>query len=99
MFKMYATAPSGGDCTAPYAVILDKPYTVQEFVAAVISKSEEWGYIGIEHKRAVFGEPCCEYKYGQLLNKLPQETLCKKVVSVRASGGWTRMDYYLTVST
>lgn len=98
MFDMHRTAPEGGDCTAPYAVILDKKYTVQEFVAAVISKTEEWGYIGIEHKGATFGEPHCEYRHGKLLNELPKETLCKKVVSVRASGGWTRMDYYLSVS-
>uniref|UniRef100_UPI004056BC1B hypothetical protein n=1 Tax=Alistipes sp. TaxID=1872444 RepID=UPI004056BC1B len=96
---MRQTAFEGGDCTAPYAVELDKEYTVQEFVTAVLSKSKEWGYIGIEHKLATFGEPHCEYRYGQLLSELPPETLCKKVISARAHGGYTRMDYYLSVDS
>ncbi len=99
MFCMRQTAFEGGDCTAPYAVELDKEYTVQEFVTAVLSKSKEWGYIGIEHKLATFGEPHCEYRYGQLLSELPPETLCKKVISARAHGGYTRMDYYLSVDS
>ncbi len=98
MFKMRATAFPGGDCTAPYAVMLDKEYTVEEFVNAVLTNKAEWGYIGIEHKGATFGAPNCEYKYGHLLNELPQEVLCEKVVSARAHGGWTRMDYYLTIN-
>lgn len=99
MFNMRLTAFESGDCTSPYAVELEKEYTVQEFVTAVLSKSEEWGYIGIEHKLATFGKPCCEYAYGKLLYELPKEILNKKVVSVRAYGGYTRMDYCLTVDS
>lgn len=97
MFDMHATAPSGGDCTAPYAVVLDKNYTLGEFIAAVISKSDEWGYIDFEHSGAVFTAPRFEYRYGRLLTPLSREIACRQVVSARAHGGYTRMDYHLTI--
>lgn len=99
MFNILQAAFESGDCTTPYVIELEKEYTVQEFIDAVLLKSDEWGYIGIEHKLATFGKPFCEYKYGQLLYELPKEILNKKVVSVRAHGGYTRMDYCLTIDT
>lgn len=95
MFKLKQAGREGGDCTAPYDVILDKEYTVKEFVETVVSRDGEWGYIGIAAKGSIFGDPHCEYKWGKLLYDLPEEIHNKKVISAKAHGGWSRMDYRL----
>ena len=96
MFKMYMAGEMGGDCTAPYEVELDKEYTVNEFVQAVLTK-REWGYIGIDCRGEIFGRPKCEYRDDKLLYSLPDNVLNKKVIKVKASGGWSRMDYLLWI--
>lgn len=97
MFKLIQSGPTCGDCTAPYNVILDKEYTVEDFIKTILLRSNEWGYIGIFDGKSIFGNPNCEYRYGNLKTHLPNGYLSNKVVRVMASGGWTRMDYILTV--
>ena len=102
MFSFKQCGPERGDCMAPYDVILDKEYTIKEFVDAVLKRNKEWGYIGIYNKDSVFsdrlfGKPRCEYRYGELLSNLPGDILNKKVLSVSGNGGWTRMDYILKI--
>jgi hypothetical protein len=96
MFKMYRAGQVRGDCTAPYDVELDKEYTVSEFVNTVLTR-KEWGYIGIYCKGEIFGKPKCEYRGDKLLYALPDNVLNKKVIKVKADGGWSRMDYLLWV--
>lgn len=100
MFKFKKSGPTSGDCTAPYDIILEKTYTVEEFVNTVLTnRDNEWGYIGIKNKNEpFFGYPCCEYKRGHLLSVLPADILAKKIQSVTASGGWSRMDYKLILA-
>lgn len=98
MFKLTQIGRERGDCTAPYAVTLDKAYTVREFIQTVIAKcSDEWGYIGINDGETIFGKPCCEYRRGKLISNLPEEIQDKIITSVKADGGWTRMDYMLDI--
>lgn len=98
MFSFKSTGSVRGDCTAPYDVILDKTYTVEEFVEAVLTIHDEWGYIGISKKGAIFGDPKCEYRYGELITEpLPDNVLNRKVKEAKASGGYTRMDYFLKI--
>lgn len=96
MFKLYSAGEVRGDCTAPYNVKLDKEYTVNEFINAVLTKNE-WGYIGIYCQGTFFGEPKCEYRYDKLLYTLPDNVLNKNVIKVKADGGWSRMDYLLWI--
>lgn len=100
MFKFEARTPERGDCTRGYDVILDKEYTVKEFIETVFKElSGEWGYFGIHNDEGdfsarVFGEPRCEYRYGKLSTPpLPDEYLEKKIVKATGDGGWSRMDY------
>lgn len=96
MFKMIQTRPEGSDCTAPYDVILDKTYTVEEFVKTVLeNKPNEWGFIGVYKKGVIFGVPYVEYTHGVLVNTFPENYLSKTIKTVKASGGWSRMDYWL----
>jgi hypothetical protein len=89
MFKLKQSTPTGGDCTAGYSVELDKDYSVKDFIENVLTIKGEWGYISIK------GKSSCEYKYGKLLSELPPDLLVVKVLNVKASGGWSRMDYYI----
>lgn len=98
MFNLQQCGREGGDCTAPYKVILDRSYTVRTFIDAVLNgRSTEWGYIGINDGHTIFGNPSCEYRYGKLQNAMNECVLDKAVISVKASGGWTRMDYLIKV--
>ena len=36
-----------------------------------------------------------EYRYGVLNDAIPKNLLEKKIISITAHGGWTRMDYLL----
>lgn len=104
MFELKQTSDTRGDCTADYAVILDKEYTVEEFARAILSRKDEWGRIclndepGAPHKPAVFGRLLCNYSNGRLLQELPEEIRNKKITAVKADGGWSNIDYLLAVS-
>lgn len=98
MIKLKQTGPEAGDCTAPYDVILDKPYTVREFISAVLTeRTDDWGYIGINNHRSFFGSPKMEYKRGVGEYEPLKDFYDKPVKEATASGGWSRMDYLLTV--
>ena len=99
MFKLKQLRPEGGDCTAPYDVILDKEYTLEEFVKTVVSRDDEWGEIRVDiGRRSYFDNPYCEYKWGELLSVLPDDLIYKKIISVKAHGGWSAMNYFITVN-
>lgn len=99
MFRLVRTGEIRGDCTAPYDVIFDKEYTVFEFIQAVKDTGKEWGYIGIKNKEEpFFGKPKCEYNRGVVFNsEFTTDVLSNVVVSARADGGWSRMDYLLVI--
>ena len=64
MFKFESITPVRGDCTRGYDIVLDKEYTVEEFIETVFKElSGEWGYFSIHNEE---GEPCCEHSYGKL---------------------------------
>lgn len=99
MFKFIHTKGPFSDCTSVYDIELDKPYTVGEFIDTVLTElPKEWGYIGIDNKKSIFGDPCCEYRYGKLVTQsLPDNILKKNIKEVRADGGWSRMDYKIKI--
>lgn len=100
MFSLTITTPVGGDCTAGYHVNLDKEYTLQEFIDAVLTIKGEWGYIKIAKRDcAWYNYPVIEYRRGEITNKpnLAEKVYSYKVKSVSANGGWTRMDYIVTL--
>ena len=99
MFRFIQSTPESGDCTCGYKVLLDKEYTVQEFVDMVLSeRNKEWGYISIYYPSDFFESPCIEYRRGEIISdKFGNDILNKKIMSVSASGGWSRMDYALHI--
>lgn len=103
MIKFIQTHATGGDYTAPYDVILGKPYTVGEFIAEILStRPNEWGYVDVICEGSNYLTPSArmEYRHGEALNKLPESILRLQIDidNVKASGGWSRMDYSLKIA-
>ena len=40
MFRLFQCMPTRGDCTAEYEVDLDKEYTLQEFIDAILTNKK-----------------------------------------------------------
>ena len=104
VFTLTPVGKEGSDCTRPYDVTLRDAVTVEELIRAIAEGVDEygrteWGYIGIYEKGYFpFIDERCEYRDGKVIsNNIPDEILHKEVISVKASGGWSRMDYCLTV--
>ncbi len=96
-FKFIQTGKTAGDETTPYAVFLNEECSVGEFIDCVL-KRKEWGYIGIKSHGHIFGSPNCEYRKDEIVRTdFTEEYLTRKVATVSAFGGWTRMDYLLTL--
>lgn len=96
--KFIQLKPTGSDCTAPYSVSEIKTTTVGNLIKEILTENpKEWGYIGIKDDKNIFGNPRCEYSYGKLLNNLPDDILSMEFENVSSNGGWSRMDYLITV--
>ena len=89
--KFIQTHSMGGDCTAPYD-IEDYHKIVADFVGEVLGYKREWGDIIIDGCKF-------EYKHGELLDLIPSTILSKRIVNVKAVGGWTWMRYEIETST
>lgn len=101
MFTLTQCTPTFGDCTARYRVDLDKEYTLQEFVDAILTnKKDWWGMIKIEKRNCLWTRyPSISYRYGNITGEtnIPEKVFGYKVKSVIANGGWTLMDYIVTL--
>lgn len=90
-----------GDCCAPYDVEMSRECTLEELIDVILTRNE-WGYIGQYDPRTVFGYPCVEYHGTQLKpmtwrGSFKESDYKRKVMSVKADGGWSRMDYLITL--
>lgn len=80
-----------GDETSNYDVTSDSK-TARDFVNDVLVHYKgEWGYFSLDGKRY-------EYRYGALLNDIPDEVLDREIVyPIKANGGWSLMSYRITL--
>lgn len=99
MFEMkYIGHGSGMDVSTYYEIIFDKSYTVQEFIEAVLRvHPDEWGYFVIDEGKYFFENPRIDYKYGELELRFSEEILHKTILSAKADGGWSMMNYSLKI--
>jgi hypothetical protein len=47
-------------------------------------------------REASFFCPRIEYRYGKLLNEIPDDWQHKEIEKIESCGGWSAMDYYIT---
>lgn len=100
MIEIKATGGMGGDATYPYDVIMDRPYTVKEFVDEVLAEKENWGCVHVsDNPRNMLGKALCWYRYGKLEEEYAslEEYENRLVKSAHGSGGWSRYDFTLMV--
>ena len=91
------TGKEAGDCTTPYEVSLSRDCTLREFVEAVLER-KEWGYIGLWFPGEIFGYPKCEYRDSKVFNsEFSEDDFAQTIDKVSAAGGWSRMDYLITL--
>lgn len=103
MIEIKQTSPKVGyygDCTADYAVIFKKDYTVREFIDEIIThRSGEWGCIGIStHDNEAWAQFCsikCSYRWGKMESKFSDKWLDRHIESATGHGGYSNMDYIL----
>lgn len=89
MWKYNRITDFSSDCTATYEVILDKDYTVKEFVDGILNSKRDWG------KFYIINGSHCEYNCGEFISKLNEDDLEKKIIKIKANGGWSNMDYFI----
>ena len=100
MIRFEQVSETFGDCTANYIVNLDKPYTVSEFVEMVLTdRKGEWGRFKIYEPNVSWLEyKSFAYRYGKLEGRpIPEDIMKRKIVGVKANGGWSAMDYLFTL--
>ena len=84
---------AGGDCCAPYEVLLNRECTLREFVDCIIKNEREWGYVTIY---GMVDDQKLEYRYGKILkNEFTEDELQSTIETVGSYGGWTYMDYWV----
>lgn len=99
-FRFIEDGPERGDCTAPYRIDLgNTPYTVEDFINEIlVDHARDWGFIKIFNQRGKYLYSFA-YRKGSMIDEgLDDNVYHSKVKSVSADGGWTRMDYSITVN-
>lgn len=83
-----------GDGCATYSVKLSRPCTLQELIDYILTQRRSWGCLRI--KGSLF--PSFEYEYGrQVCSSLTKANLRRKIAEISANGGWSNMDYFVTL--
>lgn len=102
VLKFIQTGGPYGDATSRYVVELNREFTVEEFINEVL-KRDEWGQIRVLNSeirgKQPFGALVVEYRGDQIIGRGIgyRQYLDQKVRSVRASGGWSAMDYTINL--
>ena len=100
MFRLIQTHAPGGDACAPYDVKFDKPYTIEELVKEVLTKrSNEWGRFDLRHKGDGYFDRFAtfNYRYGKLVDEIPEEIGNLNILEASSYGGWSGMDYNIII--
>ena len=96
MIKYVIIGGPYGDATSKYDVVLDKKYTVKEFISAILEQNnDEWGEFVIWEWPSKIK---CEFSKCRIkTNFLDEKYLDMNIKSVTAQGGWTFMNYYIII--
>ena len=84
-----------GDGCITYSVKLSRTCTLQELIDYILTRRRSWGCLRI--KGNLF--PSFEYKHGQYVcSSLTEADLQRKVAEISANGGWSNMDYFVSLA-
>lgn len=102
VFTRRYKGPSSKDQTAPYYVNLKRKATVKEFIEAVLSGDAEWGNITIRTENQGQASEKANISFSDGRTRTSDETekyMDCIVTHATAVGGWSRMDYMLTIES
>lgn len=105
MFRLEQRGKERSDCTTSYNVVMEKNYTLREFVDAIMSKTDQFGdfavFVGnlgfLERDSVIHGWYRCGFVRQESLPELTEELARSMVLEAVADGGWGRMDYRVLV--
>lgn len=99
-YKLNHTGGPYGDATCHYKATIYEPFTLQELIDEVLNNKNEWGYFTLVEDTTTWlqTKSRMEYRYGEIINdNIPIEDKTKTVEVMEAHGGWTRMDYIVSL--
>ena len=86
-----------GDACSRYSFTTTKEhFTIQDLIGAARRNTPEWGYVRVNCGCDRFE---LEYSHGQIIsNNIPESLYDKEFTEGTAYGGWSRMDYEVTIT-
>ena len=80
-----------GDACSDYKFVLNKEMTLEEFAEMIAEDGKNWGHIST----GIFSKTLADYTHGYVSYKpdVYKDAIVAKEGT--ASGGWSRMDYYV----
>lgn len=102
MLELNCIGNTSSDCTTPYGISMDHPYSVKEFIEDMLAQfPDEWGYIQLYKRGEIWGDNIvrCRYRNGHLQASLPDKYMDREVYAAEAWAGFSRMDVTLTLQT
>ncbi len=102
-FKCMYRGEIGGDCTSTNIYVAIAPVTVKQMCEYIISRTGEWGEIGITTNQRIYFTFDCknhfEYAHGKYVNKiyLSPQIANSVIKKIRWHGGWSNSDYILYI--
>lgn len=98
IFKRKQSGPTGGDCTAVYSIELCRNYTLKEFIEEVLKEyPNEWGFFELREEHHTRPFKVIEYKYGNIVGKIPTDIINVPISCTKSDGGWSNMDYIIII--
>jgi len=89
-----------GDMSAGYDVVLDRVYTLGDFIDEIITFNE-WGDLYVGFNATCTFKDMLRFSFcknsNQLLTDVPQELKENIIKNVSSHGGWTKMSYFVEV--
>lgn len=102
-FQLIHTGGPYGDCTSDYETSFDKPFKVKDFLSIVEAQKEEWGSIRFILPHIWSFE--VEYSHGiidytdfdKFSGRKNKDLFNAKIKKITANGGWSLMQYRVTL--
>lgn len=94
MFNLVQSGPVYGDSTSNYTVVLERDYTIFEFIEELLLRVSDWGSVIVVGDELGLIKFVLKYKYGEVKSSnITSDLLSSKVINITCHGGYTRMDY------
>nr|DAI97883.1 MAG TPA: hypothetical protein [Caudoviricetes sp.] len=99
-FKFVCTGGPYGDCMSSYRVEMSQPCTIAQLIE-FINGQDEWGTVYINPQNWLGHGALAKFEYNNHTQHkplaMPPFFHNKRIKSIKAHGGWSAMDYNVTL--